>query len=69
MRNLINIGKAPDVIYVDADLVFIIIPNEQKGFGSLVGTTTGAHPIGTSLDPGEVYARLSGKPSGPKLVS
>jgi hypothetical protein len=58
MRNLKDIGKAPDVILADADLVVLIMPNEGKGFGSLVFMEGAPAPISTSLTPDEVRNRL-----------
>ena len=69
MRNLMNIGKAPDVIYADAELVVLIMPNENKGFGSLVFMEGAPAPLNTSLCPDDVYSRLEGLPDKPKLVS
>jgi len=59
MRNLVDIGK-DEVLYVDADLVVIILPDEQKGFGSLVITDGAPAPLRTSLAQVEVYQRLAG---------
>ena len=68
MRNLINIGKDDD-LYVDTELVVLLMPDEQKGFGTLVFMEGAPAPVRTSLTPKDVYSRLNGMPDMPKLVS
>ena len=57
MRDLVDVGK-DEVLYVDSDLVVLILPDEQKGFGSLVIIDGAPAPVRTSLSPTEVYQRL-----------
>lgn len=59
MRNLVNVGQNENV-YLDADLVVLIMPNEQKGFGSLIFMDGAPAPIGTTKAPDEVMRALKG---------
>jgi hypothetical protein len=68
MRDLRDIGK-DEPVYADAELVVLIMPDESKQFGSLVFLEGAPAPMRTSLSPEDVYDRLAGTPSKPKLVS
>ena len=59
MRDLINIGKL-EPLYIDANEVMAILPDEKKTFGSIVIVMGLSHPVATSLEPGDVIARLRG---------
>lgn len=57
MRDLVNIGK-DEVLYVDADLIIAILPDANKGFGSIVVVQGINNPVATSLNPADVVKRL-----------
>lgn len=66
--NLINLGKAPDFMYVDRELVYAILPDDQRGFGSMIGVAGTNGFFKSSLAPEEVHQRLTGQADGIKRV-